>query len=103
MEHMDLLPPVPVVPQRSPQRPCSSRQEAFQPSVDYYPDVPSLMNPEQHSGRTRRPAIRPDNVYRNQAPIDILADNDNDDITGPLTDQSPDHSGGAPGDNGPLS
>jgi hypothetical protein len=33
----------------------------------------------RHSGRIRQPVFRPDNVYGNQPPVDILAEEDDDD------------------------
>jgi Reverse transcriptase (RNA-dependent DNA polymerase) len=43
-------------------------------------------------GRIRQPVFRPDNVYRNQPPVDILAEDDDDDSLWPQ-DQSPSPSG----------
>ena len=52
------------------------------------------MNPPWHSSQRRQPAIRPDNVYGDEAPIDILQHYDAFDITGLPADQSPDHGEG---------
>ena len=82
-----------IVPARSPQRPHPFRQEPFEPSVDYYPDMPSLTNPLRHSGRMRVLVSRPDNVYGNCAPIDILADEDDAKAFRPQKSQSPGPSG----------
>ena len=48
------------------------------------------MNPPRCSGRQRQPTIWPDNVYRDEAPIDILRHYDAFDVTGLPADQSPD-------------
>jgi hypothetical protein len=51
------------------------------------------MNPPvRRLGRIRQPVFRPDNVYRNQPPVDILAENDEDPFVLPR-DQSPGPSG----------
>jgi hypothetical protein len=49
--------------------------------------------PVRHLGRIRQPVFRPDNVYGNQPPVDILADNNEDPFVLPR-DQSPGPSGG---------
>jgi hypothetical protein len=46
----------------------------------------------RRSGRIRQPVFRPDNVYGNQPPVDILAEEDNDESLWPQ-DQSPSPSG----------
>jgi hypothetical protein len=51
--------------------------------------APANMNPPvRRSGRIRQPVFRPDNVYGNQPPVDILQDNDEDPFVLPR-DQSP--------------
>ena len=52
------------------------------------------MNPPWHSGQQRQPAIWPDNVYRDEAPVDILRHYDAFNVTEPPADQSPDHEEG---------
>jgi hypothetical protein len=55
---------------------------------------PSNTNPFlRRSGRIRQPVFRPDNVYRNQPPVDILAEKDDDDESLWPRDQSPSPSG----------
>jgi hypothetical protein len=55
--------------------------------------APANMNPPlRRSGRIRQPVFRPDNVYGNQPPVDILADNDEDSFVLPR-DQSSGPSG----------
>ena len=45
----------------------------------------------------RQPAVKPDNVYGNGPPVDILADNENDPFTAPPSDQRPGPSGNPSG------
>ena len=45
----------------------------------------------------RQPAVRPDNVYGNRPPVDILADNEDDPFTAPPSDQRPGPSGNPSG------
>jgi hypothetical protein len=55
---------------------------------------PGNMNPfPRHSGRIRQPVFRPDNVYGNQPPVDILAEEDDDDASLWPRDESPSPSG----------
>jgi hypothetical protein len=79
-----------VTPQR-PQRlnfPKAPPSPSRQPAVEQ-DQAPAATNPPRHSGRIRQPVFNPDNVYRNRPPVDILGDNDNDDVFGPLGNQSP--------------
>jgi hypothetical protein len=56
--------------------------------------VPDNLNPFlRRSERIRQPVFRPDNVYRNQPPVDILAEDDDDDNSLWPRDQSPSPSG----------
>ena len=66
--------------------------------------APDDLSPPRHSGRTGRPVNRPDNVYRNRPPVDILADNDDDPFLGntPPGNQSPGPSGDGSGNNQPI-
>ena len=58
--------------------------------------------PPRCSTRIRQPTFRPDNVYRNRPPVDILADRDDDPFQGPSQrNQSPGPSGGGSGNNQP--
>ena len=59
------------------------------------------MNPPWCSGWQCQPAIQPDNVYGDEAPVDILRHYDAFDITGPRADLSPDHPEGSSNDEGP--
>ena len=60
--------------------------------------LPNLVvNPPRHSGWQRQPVTRPDNVYRDEAPIDILWRYDTFDVSRPLSDQSPDQQEGPSG------
>ena len=89
--------PPPVVESSPPRRTPSPRQ----PSVE--PDAPDDLNPPRHSGRTGRPVNRPDNVYRNRPPVDILADKDDDPFQSPSQgNQSPGPSGGGSGNDQPI-
>jgi Reverse transcriptase (RNA-dependent DNA polymerase) len=55
---------------------------------------PGNMNPFlRHSGRIRQPVFRPDNVYENQPPVDILAEEDDDIDSLWSRNQSPSPSG----------
>ena len=58
-------------------------------------------NPPQRSGQQHQPTIWPDNVYRDEAPIDISKHYDAFDITGPHADLSPDHPEGSSSGKGP--
>ena len=49
-----------------------------------------VVNPLQCSGQQRQPVTQPDNVYGDEAPIDILRHYDAFDMSRPLLDQSPD-------------
>ena len=66
--------------------------------------APDDMNPPRCSGRIGRPVNRPDNVYGNRPPVDILADRENDPFLGntPRGNQSPGPSGGGSGNNQPM-
>ena len=58
--------------------------------------APDTLNVPRCSGRVGRPVNRPDNVYGNRPPVDILADRDDDPFQGPSQgNQSPGPSGGA--------
>ena len=59
--------------------------------------APDFGNVPRRSGRQRQPAVRPDNVYRNRPPVDILADNEDDPFTAPPSDQRPGPSGNPSG------
>ena len=63
-----------------------------------------MSNPPRHSGRIRQPVFRPDNVYGNRPPVDILTDNDDDlfQRSTPRGNQSPGPSGGGSGNNQPM-
>ena len=52
------------------------------------------VNPPRHSGRQRQPTTRPDNVYGDEVPVDILWNYDAFDVTGFPVDQSPDRGEG---------
>ena len=52
---------------------------------------PQGVNPPWCSGQQRQPAIWPDNVYGDEAPVDILWNYDAFDDTGLPVDQSPDY------------
>ena len=64
------------------------------------PVQPDLPRPPRWSGRTRVPATRPDNVYRNRPPVDILGDDNEDPFASRLVNQRPDTSH-SPRRNGP--
>ena len=64
--------------------------------------APMDTNPPRRSGRIRQPVFRPDNVYGNRPPVDILADNNDDPFQGPSQgNQSPGPSNGGSGNNQP--
>ena len=72
-----------------------------QPAVEPLP-APAAMNPPRCAWRIRQPVFRPENVYGNRPPVDILADNDQDPFQGPsLRNPSPGPSGGGSGNNQP--
>ena len=48
-----------------------SRQTSPTPAGPRQPPNP-VVNPPRHSGRQRQPVTQPDNVYRDEAPVDIL-------------------------------
>ena len=51
---------------------------------------PNLVgNPPRHSGWQRQPVNQPDNVYEDEAPVDILQNYDAFDVSRPSLDQSP--------------
>ena len=54
-----------------------------------------VVNPLRCSGQQRQPVIWPDNVYGNEAPVDILRRYDTFDVSRPLSDQSPDQQEGS--------
>jgi hypothetical protein len=59
--------------------PSASPPTPPRPLPVVHSQAPANMNPPvRHSGRIRQPVFRPDNVYGNQPPVDILADNDDD-------------------------
>ena len=74
-------------PSRSPSPP--SRQ----PEHSVPLPAPDFGNVPRRSGRQRQPAVRPDNVYGNRPPVDILAENEDDPFTAPPSDQRPGPSG----------
>ena len=49
-----------------------------------------LVIPPRHSGWERQPLHWPDNVYGDEAPVDILQNYDAFDVSRPSLDQSPD-------------
>ena len=49
-----------------------------------------MVNPSRHSGQQRQPITQHDNVYGDEAPVDILQNYDTFDVSRPLSDQSPD-------------
>ena len=49
-----------------------------------------VVNPPRHSGQRRQPITRPDNVYGDEAPVDISQNYDAFDVSRPSSDQSPD-------------
>ena len=51
----------------------------------------------RHSGQQRQPVIQPNNVYRDEAPIDILQHYDAFDVSRLPSDQSPDQQEGPSG------
>ena len=55
--------------------------------------TPQLGNPH-HSSRLRRPVVRPDNTYGDEAPIDVVGQTSNTGDPRPCSDQSPDHGQG---------
>ena len=59
-----------------------------------------LVNPPRCSGQQRQPIHWPDNVYRDEAPVDILQNYDAFDVSRPLSDQSPDQQEGLSGHMG---
>ena len=59
-----------------------------------------LVNPPRHSDRQRQSIHWPDNVYRDEAPIDILRNYDAFDVSRPSSDQSPDRQEGPSGHMG---
>ena len=73
-----------------------------QPLVEQ--NAPDNMNHPRRSGRIGRPVNRPDNVYGNRPPVDILADRDDNPFQGnaPRDNQSPGPSGGGSGNNQPM-
>ena len=58
------------------------------------------MNPPQRSGRQQQPIHWPENVYGDEAPIDILWNYDAFDVSRPSSDQSPDQQEGPSGHMG---
>ena len=62
--------------------------------------VNPLVNPPRHSGQQRQPVHQPDNVYRDEAPVDILQNYDTFDVSRPQSDQSPDRQEGPSGHMG---
>ena len=53
--------------------------------------LPNLVvNPLKCSGQQRQPVTQPDNVYGDEAPVDILQHYDAFDVSRPPSDQSPD-------------
>ena len=56
-----------------------------------------VVNPPRHSGWQQQHIIQPDNVYRDEAPIDILQCYDAFDVSRPPLDQSPDRQEGLSG------
>ena len=76
---------------------ASPRQQSVEPLP-----APIVLNPPRHLGRIRQPVFRPDNVYGNRPPVDILADNNDNPFQGPSQgNQSPGPSGGGSGNNQP--
>ena len=49
-----------------------------------------VVNPPRRSGQQRQPVNWPDNVYRDEALVDILQNYNTFDVSRPLSDQSPD-------------
>ena len=49
-----------------------------------------LVNPPRCSGQQQQPIHQPDNVYGDEAPVDILQNYDAFDVSRPSSDQSPD-------------
>ena len=63
--------------------------------------LPNLVeNPPRHSGQQQQPVIWPDNVYRDETPIEILQCYDTFDVSRPPSDQSPDQQEGPSGHMG---
>ena len=66
-----------------------SHQTSPTPAMPRQP--PNLMvNPPRRSGQQWQPITQPDNVYEDEAPIDILWNYDAFDVSRPSSDQSPD-------------
>ena len=62
---------------------------------------PNLVeNPPRCSGQQRQPIIRPDDVYGDKAPVDILQNYDAFGVSRPSLDQSPDRQEGPSGHMG---
>ena len=59
-----------------------------------------MVNPPRHSGWQRQPVTWPDNVYGDEALVDILQNYDTFYVSRPLLDQSPDQQEGPSGHMG---
>ena len=59
-----------------------------------------VVNPLRRSGWQRQPITRPDNVYGDEAPVDILQNYDTFYVSRPSLDQSPDQQEGPSGHMG---
>ena len=59
-----------------------------------------MVNPLRHSGQQRQSVTQPVNVYRDEAPIDILQNYDAFDVSRPSLDQSLDRQEGPSGHMG---
>ena len=68
----------------------------------HQPPASGLGAPPRRSTRMRQTTSRPDNVYGNRPPVDILGDRDDDPFQGPpQSSQRPGTSGGGSGNNQP--
>ena len=70
-----------------------SCQTSPTPAAPRQPPNP-VVNPPRHSGQQRQPVTWPNNVYGDEAPIDILQNYDAFDVSRPSSDQSPDQQEG---------
>ena len=66
-----------------------SHQTSPMPAMPKQPPNP-VVNPPRCSGQQQQPVTRPDNVYRDEAPIDILQCYDTFDVSRPPLNQSRD-------------
>ena len=82
--------PFPLLRQRTP--PCAITPPSPTPQPSQQP-TPMLGNPH-FSSRLRRPVIRPDNTYGDEAPVDVFGQTSNTGDLRPPKNQGPDHGEG---------